>query len=58
VETEQCPHCRQEIPEEEWERHEAGLDVKRLACPHQDLDEIAEAGNEGWIPGVQLPAKW
>jgi hypothetical protein len=43
METETCEYCGQEIPEEEWHDHERGRDAKRLACPHQDLEEIAAA---------------
>lgn len=43
METETCRYCRQEIPEDEWDDHEKGTDVRRLACPHQDLEEIAAA---------------
>jgi hypothetical protein len=42
MEGETCPYCGESIPAAELEDHENGLDAKRLACPHQDLDEIVE----------------
>jgi hypothetical protein len=46
---EACKFCGDVIPVEEWPDHEKGRDVARLACPHQDLEEIAAA---------EEPANW
>jgi hypothetical protein len=35
-----CPECGRDIPLSEAEAHEAGLDDRRLDCPHQDLAAI------------------
>lgn len=41
IEEGRCPACGQWISEEDRSEHERGVDTKRLACPHQDLEEIA-----------------
>ena len=38
-----CVTCGEVIPIRERDRHAAGLDPRRLHCPHQDLAEIVEA---------------
>lgn len=36
-----CPACGfQPETEDEKERHEKGVDAKRLACAHQDIEAI------------------
>ena len=58
METETCEYCGQKIPEDERRDHEMGRDVRRLECPHQDLDQIAEEREPvRWSPGV-LPDLW
>ena len=42
-ETWTCEYCGRWIPEDDRRDHERGRDEKRLACPHQDLEEIAAA---------------
>ena len=58
MEPEACPHCGQEIPSDEWDKHDEGRDAKRLDCPHQDLDLIKEDSEPvRYSPGV-LPDRW
>lgn len=38
-----CPYCCELIPLDAVERHSAGIDARRLACPHQDISEIRES---------------
>lgn len=37
-----CVACGELIPPEYQARHAAGLDTRRLACPHQDVDALKE----------------
>jgi hypothetical protein len=53
-----CEYCGEPIPPGDLAEHKEGIDRKRMACPHQDLDEIAATwGPQVWETGA-LPDVW
>ena len=54
-----CEYCGKPIPPDELAIHKEGLDRKRMACSHQDLDEIADMWEpKTWTNGGGLPDAW
>ena len=38
-----CPVCDEQIPAADAQRHEDGIDARRLGCAHQDIGDIRQA---------------
>lgn len=57
IEDDTCSACGKFIPEDDQADHEAGRDVKRPHCPHQDLEKF-EGGAQRWVPGLVMPDVW